>query len=117
MWKQSAHAKLLQRPPTENTNTKHAALLEQSYHEITKLSDAANGVQLHLLLQTREADKAAALIDEVFAARAVSTLAGLLVWLQQRPELLQLPEDTASQPVSAVEYSYCGLWSRCTKGT
>uniref|UniRef100_A0A383VEM1 MYND-type domain-containing protein n=1 Tax=Tetradesmus obliquus TaxID=3088 RepID=A0A383VEM1_TETOB len=51
-------------------------------------------------------------LQAVLAARPLATLARLLVWLQQKPELLQLVEHAAEEPV-ADQMGYGKLW-RCS---
>jgi hypothetical protein len=42
LWKQSAHAKLLQRPPAQKISPKHAALLQDTTREVLHLMTATN---------------------------------------------------------------------------
>jgi hypothetical protein len=42
LWKQSAHAKLLQRPTAQNISTKQAPLLQDTGEEIMNMTRAMN---------------------------------------------------------------------------
>jgi hypothetical protein len=68
----------------------------QSYTDAAALCDAVHGV-LHEMMQPGTCVDAAAFLDRLFAARPVAALSRLLVWLQQRLELLQLPALAARQ--------------------
>lgn len=64
---------------------------------------------------SRQSDQGAVNADEflqaTLAERPVATLARLLVWLQQRPELLLLPSKQAAEDLSFADhvgYSHCG---------
>jgi hypothetical protein len=72
LWKQSAHAKLLPRPPAEQTNSKHAVVLEQSFCQITKLSAASNGVLLQQLLQQTRQPVKSSCVHRQAVARTTS---------------------------------------------
>jgi hypothetical protein len=114
LWKQSTQTKLLQRPPADRISAKNRTLHEQTYHETATLGLCLDEV---LQLQSEESLQLAEdLLQATLAARPVATLAQLLVWLQQRPELLQLPQQAAQQPGSVDESSYCTLWMCCSRG-
>jgi hypothetical protein len=116
LWKQSAHAKLLQRQPAERISAKQAALFEQSFQETAELGLCLDELlKLQLQEDNREED-IQLILEETLAARPVAMLAQLLVWLQQRPELLQLPEQAADTLAPAQESSYCKLWSGSIQG-
>jgi hypothetical protein len=113
LWKQSAHAKLLQRPPVASHNTKHAALFKETaaYAETfyMVLTSAAG-----LIKQGYEMD-GVVFCDAAFAARPITMLCKLLMWLQQRPELLQL-RGPAMQDKDLITPSLGGLWLNCCLG-
>jgi hypothetical protein len=114
LWKQSAHAKLLHRQPADRINAKHEALYNLSIDETAELGLCLDEV---LKLQSQESEACTqGLLEDTLAARPVAMLGQLLVWLQQRPELLQLPEEAAGNTAPAGEPSYCELWKASTKG-
>jgi hypothetical protein len=111
---ESAHAKLLQRPLNEHTSAKHADLFKKSID---------NACYLVLCVGERHkwnsgdggALSGPELLGPTLAARPVSTLARLLVWLQQRPDLLELPPLSDQ---STLEGFTCPvLWFSCSRGT
>ncbi|WIA30740.1 hypothetical protein OEZ86_000807 [Tetradesmus obliquus] len=110
LWKQSAHAKLLQRPPADNAITKHQTLFQKTQDHAVVLELCLDQV---LRLQPQGDDHAEQFLQAVLAARPVATLARLLVWLQQRPELLQLPEQAAEELTCGL--SYGTVWMPCCK--
>jgi hypothetical protein len=114
LWKQSAQAKLLQRPPADRISAKYEALFKQSYHETVDLGVCTDEV---LRLQSEDSlQLAQEFLQAILAAKPVSTLALLPVWLQQRPELLQLPQEEAQQPINIDDSRYCTLWMCCSRG-
>jgi hypothetical protein len=104
LWKQSAHAKLLQRPPPQNISLKQAALLRDTGQEIDNLMTAFEKAAptWRVLLNHSSAHTGVAFLNAVLAARPVATLSQLLVWLQQGPALLRLPELAAELDSAAV---------------
>jgi hypothetical protein len=120
-WKHSAHAKLLQRPPPDRISPRQAAILGQGYQPAADLGLlSAEVVQLF-----SEEDDCEGHVQEflqaTFAARPVATLAQLLVWLQQRPELLRFPEVAAGKLAPDEcdfrdQSAYCFLWMAISKG-
>jgi hypothetical protein len=118
LWKQSAHAKLLQRPPAPKLSAKHAALIQQTADLIGTLKWHAETVTaFHAPLQKAGEGTGVTLrqnfLDDVLAARPVATLAKLLEWLQQQPELLQMPMLAAQEERPT---GYGRLWLACTQG-
>ncbi|WIA38403.1 hypothetical protein OEZ86_001729 [Tetradesmus obliquus] len=97
LWKQSAHAKLLQRPPADRLGAKQAAVFEQTNDAVVDLGLCVDA--LHLLQSQARAEYADEFLQAVLATRPLATLARLLVWLQQRPELLLLPGNEAQEHV------------------
>jgi hypothetical protein len=97
LWKQSAHAKLLQRPPAQKISPKQAALLQDTGHEILNLKEAMNqaAASLRAIGDDSSTQSGLTILDPILAARPVATLSQLLVWLQQGVALLRLPELAA----------------------
>jgi hypothetical protein len=94
LWKQSAHAKLLQRPPAQKISFKQAALLQDTAQEIAILFTAIDKAAAACRVMRNHSGTHTGLrfLDAILAARPVATLSQLLVWLQQGIALLQLPE-------------------------
>jgi hypothetical protein len=103
LWKQSAHAKLLQRPPAQKISPKQAVLLQDTERQITKLTTAMNQAAASWQVTRNHSSAHAGLtfLNSVLAARPVAALAQLLVWLQQEIALLQLPELAAELGTAA----------------
>jgi hypothetical protein len=118
LWKQSAHAKLLQRPPTHKTSLKQAALLQDTRQELVKLATAITkaAISCQSISGHSSAQPGIAFLDVVLAARPVATLSQLLVWLQQGAALLQLPE-LAAELGSATEGSAAAATDGNTSST
>jgi hypothetical protein len=97
LWKQSAHAKLLQRPPAQKISPKHAALLQDTTREILHLMTATNKAAAAYIDGRKHSSDHPRLryLDSLLLARPVATLCQLLVWLQQGIAVLQLPELAA----------------------
>jgi hypothetical protein len=55
-------------------------------------------------------------LQDVLASHAVATLAQLLAWLQQRPELLQLPALAAAEMACSGCHNHGALWLACNQG-
>ncbi|WIA31961.1 hypothetical protein OEZ86_002816 [Tetradesmus obliquus] len=116
LWKQSAHAKLLQRPPADHISAKQEALFQQTCDNAVELGLCSDVV---LRLQQSNAgndEHAEQFLQATLAARPISTLAGLMVWLQRQPELLRLHEQAVQQPFWDDQMSYCNLWIACSSG-
>jgi hypothetical protein len=114
LWKQSAHAKLLKQPPTDNITTKQSGLFQHSIQYATALEAAAcNNEQL---LQQQGLSDVQCFLQDILDSHVVATLARLLVWLQQRQELLQLPELAADKSASSSCHTLGALWLACSKG-
>jgi hypothetical protein len=115
LWKKPAHAKLLHRQPADHITAKQAELIKQSASETAAL---ALCIQQALHLQSQELEEhVQEFLEATFAARPVATLAQMLVWLQQRPELLELPAVAAEEnPAPAERASYRMLWKASIKG-
>jgi hypothetical protein len=114
LWKQAAHAKLLQQPPAESHSSKHAALFSNSIQYAADLQQQTVDA-LHLL-QNDPALVGQAFVDCMLAARPVAVLCRLLVWLQQRPELLQLPALAADEHAFAGQANHGALWLASLSG-
>jgi hypothetical protein len=97
LWKQSANAKLLQRPPAQKISPKQAALLQDTGHEILNLKAAMHqaAASWRAIGDDSSTHSGLTLLDPILAARPVGTLSQLLVWLQQGIALLRLPELAA----------------------
>uniref|UniRef100_A0A383WH82 Uncharacterized protein n=1 Tax=Tetradesmus obliquus TaxID=3088 RepID=A0A383WH82_TETOB len=111
LWKPSAQAKLLQRPPADCISDKQQKLILQTYYNAAELQRNLNNVAQ--LGSENSAEHVERLLQAVLAARAVSTLARLLVWLQQRPELLQQPGEAGQQLHSGAQMTCPTLWKAC----
>jgi hypothetical protein len=97
LWKQSAHAKLLQRPPAQKLSPKLAALLHDTGEEMINIMTAIDtaAAACRVIRNHSSAHPGVEFLDAVLAARPVATLSQLLVWLQQGIALLQMPELAA----------------------
>jgi hypothetical protein len=97
LWKQSAHAKLLQRPPAQKISQQLAALLHDTGDEIINIMTAIDkaAAACRVMCNHSRAHPGVEFLDAVLVARPVATLSQLLVWLQQGIALLQLPELAA----------------------
>jgi hypothetical protein len=115
LWKQSAHAKLLKQPPAATSSAKNSGLFQHSIQYAAALEAAAH-VAHEQLLQQQEPGDVQCFLQDVLASRAVATLARLLVWLQQQPGLLQLPELAADDVASSSSHSHGALWLTCNRG-
>jgi hypothetical protein len=115
LWKRSAHAKLLLRPPAATISAKHIGLFQHSIQYAAALEEAALASHEQMLLQQVPAD-VQCFLQDVLASHAVATLAQLLAWLQQRPELLQLPALAADESAYSGCHSYGALWLVCSRG-
>jgi hypothetical protein len=73
-------------------------------------------VHVVLRLQQKLPDELQCFLQDALASHAVATLAQLLVWLQQRPELLQLPALAADESARSSSHSHGALWLACTRG-
>jgi hypothetical protein len=116
LWKQSAQAKLLQQPPAATSSAKQSTLFELSIKCAEALQFGALTVNTVLRLQQKLPDDLQSFLPEVLASHAVATLAHLLVWLQQQPGLLQLPELAADEMACSGCHSHGALWLACNKG-
>jgi hypothetical protein len=114
LWKQSAHAKLLQRQPTDHTSIRYTDLF-RSTAEHTRVLDIslATAQNLHSKDSSLNAE---GFLGCTYVARPVAMLAQLLVWLQKAPQLLQLPEER-NKDVEADDFTSCGVWVSCNSGT
>lgn len=105
LWKQSAHTKLLQQPPTQKMSAKHAALFLQSKKHTAALEHALSlAAQICADLQQQgHPQHGQDFVDRVLASKPVPTLTRLLMWLQQKPERLQLHalEAWSTSPASS----------------
>jgi hypothetical protein len=117
LWKQSAHAKLLHQSPASRVSAKQAALFSQSIDYTQLLSDSCEKAAplVTRLVQQGHTQHQVEFVEAVLAARPVSSLARLLVWLQQQPELLQLhtleiPEGKAGYQKLKTCLNYGDLW-------
>jgi hypothetical protein len=92
LWKQSAHVKLLQQPPARKISNKLASLLIQSKQHVIDLEEALREATpiCSDLVEGCHPQYGHDLVAAVMEAKPVSTIARLLVWLQQQPELLRL---------------------------
>jgi hypothetical protein len=117
LWKQSAHAKLLKQPlaAASSVKLKHLGLFQHSIQYAAALEEAAHVAHEQLLQQQVPAD-VQCFLQDVLASHAVATLAQLLAWLQQRPELLQLHELAADQSACSGCHNHGALWLACNKG-
>jgi hypothetical protein len=96
-------AKLLQRPPAQKISPKQAALLQETEQQLSKLTSAAKKAAA-ACIDVRDhtsVHPGLTFMNSVLAARPVATLSQLLVWLQQAPTLLQLPELAAQRSSAA----------------
>jgi hypothetical protein len=102
------HAKLLQQPPAESHSSKHAALFSRSIQYAARLQQqTSNAFQLW---QQDSALDGQAFVDSMLAAHPVAVLCRLLVWLQQKPELLQLPALAADRHAFVGQANHGALW-------
>jgi hypothetical protein len=115
LWKLSAHAKLLKQPPAATSSAKQLALFQHSIQYADALEEAAH-IAHEKLLQQQEPGDVQCFLQDVLASRAVATLARLLVWLQQRPELLQLPALAVDESACSSSYEHAALWLACSRG-
>jgi hypothetical protein len=114
LWKQSAHAKLLKQPPAESHSSRHAALFSSSIQYAEDLKQQT--FNAFKLWQEDRTLNGQAFVDSMLAARPVAVLCRLLVWLQQRPELLQLPALAADEHAFVGQASHGALWLASLSG-
>uniref|UniRef100_A0A383VES8 Uncharacterized protein n=1 Tax=Tetradesmus obliquus TaxID=3088 RepID=A0A383VES8_TETOB len=112
-WKQSAQVKLLQRPPADRISAKQDALFLQTCVKAGELGQCLD--EAFHLVSAESVEHAGKVLQVTLAARPVLVLAGVVMWLQQRPELLQLPEQATEKPPIA-DQRYCTLWIACSQG-
>lgn len=114
LWAQPAHAALLQQPPPAVINAELQTFLERSYSEIITLK-----MVMHRELQICSGGREVyigAFLEGLLEARAVATLAQLLAWLQQRPELLHIAEVAAERPPPGDHTTYTLIWITSSRG-
>jgi hypothetical protein len=69
-----------------------------------------------IVLQQDPALDGQAFVDSMLATRPVAVLCRLLMWLQQRPELLQLPALAGDEHASVGQASHGALWLASISG-
>jgi hypothetical protein len=116
LWKQSVHAKLLRQPPAATSSAKHSGLFQHSIQYADALEEAAHVAHEQLLQQQEPDARVQCFLQDVLASHAVATLAQLLVWLQQQPGLLQLPELAVDDFASSSGHNHGALWLTCNRG-
>jgi hypothetical protein len=122
LWKQSAHAKLLQRPPTGQVSNKQLQLFQHSSQLTRDLAYAAADAHTVCVSSAEQPDigpEPRLLLEHTVAAKPVAVLSKLLVWLQQQPDLLQLPAlaaDSSSSSSGNAVVCYGELWLDTTTG-
>jgi hypothetical protein len=128
-WKQPAHAKLLRRPVPVKVTKQQVSYIYHSIDHIRDLGRAmlkAEAMRQQLQKEGLVTLSEQLLLESTFAAQPVATLARLLVWMQQRPELLHLPNLDAqlasekgrrsSSSTEATVLPYTVLWQFSAKG-
>jgi uncharacterized membrane protein YgcG len=92
LWKQSAHVKLLQQPLARKISSKLASVLQLSAHHLVALADVLTEATPFCsdLVERGHPEYGHDLVAAVMEAKPVSTIAQLLVWLQQQPDMLRL---------------------------
>jgi hypothetical protein len=112
LWKQSAHAKLQQQPLAKKINNKLAALIKQSAQHMLVLEGVLSEATPFCsdLAESGYPQYRDDLVAAVLEAKPVSTIARLLVWLQQQPEMLGLHawDDKDDAEVAAAACSSSG---------
>jgi hypothetical protein len=132
LWKQSANAKLLQQPLAKKINNKLAALIKQSAQHMLVLEGVLSEATPFCsdLAESGYPQYGHDVVAAVLEAKAVSTIARLLVWLQQQPEMLGLHAwddkddaevaaaclSSSSSSSSSVPISYGRLWLISVRG-